>query len=339
MKHKNRVFISLLVFVLVFLVGVAGFKFIGGGEWSLLDSVYMTVITITTIGYGEVHDLSLNPAARVFGTVYIILCLGTIAFAVSSITAFVVEGELKNILGRRKMEKDISRLREHYIVCGSDGTAQTVIQELVQTCRPFIVVEPAKEKIEHLLRSWADLLYEQGDPAEDSVLVKAGIERAKGIILSLPTDEANLFVAITARSLNPAIRIVAKGIDVRSHNKMVKAGADAVISPSYIGGMRMVSEMVRPAVVTFLDMMLRDREKGLRVEEVRVGEGSKIIGKTIAASGLSEKRGALLVAVKKSATKDYEFNPPGERLIEKDDVLIFIANPGMIQELAQLAGK
>jgi len=338
-KHKNRIFISLLVFVLVFFIGVAGFKIIGGREWSLLDSVYMTVITAATIGYGEVHDLSLNPAARIFGTFYIILCLGTIAFAVSSITAFIVEGELKNILGRRKMEKDISRLRDHYVVCGSDETARTVIQELVQTQRPFLVVEASREKIDRLSQEWTDLLYYQGDPAEDSVLVKAGIERAKGILLSLPTDEANLFVAITARSLNPGIRIVAKGIEVKSHNKMIKAGADAVISPTYIGGMRMVSEMVRPAVVTFLDMMLRDREKGLRVEEVRVGETSALVGKTIAASGVCEKRGALLVAVKKSTTKDYEFDPPRERLIEKDDTLIFIVNPEMLGELAKIAGK
>ena len=338
MKHKNRVLISLLIFVLVFLAGVAGFKIIGGREWSLLDSAYMTVITVATVGYGEVHDLSLNPAARIFTTVYIILCLGTIAFAVSSITAFVVEGELKNILGRRKMEKDISRLRDHYIVCGSDGTAQTVIQELVQTQRPFVVVEPSREKIDHLTHLWAGLLCEQGDPAEDSVLVKAGIERAKGILLSLPADEANLFVAITARSLNPAIRIVAKGLDVKSHNKMKKAGADAVISPVFIGGMRMVSEMIRPAAVTFLDMMLRDREKGLRVDEVRVGEASPLVGVTIAASGIGEKRGALLVAVKKAGTNDYEFNPPRERVIQKDEVMIFIASPDMLQELAKIAG-
>jgi len=131
MNSKKRLFVSLSIFLFVFLIGVAGFKVLGGREWSVLDSVYMTAITIGTIGYGEVHDLSVHPAARTFAIFFIIICLGTIAYAVSSITAFVVEGELKNILGRRKMEKEIAKLQNHYIVCGSDETAQTVIQEML----------------------------------------------------------------------------------------------------------------------------------------------------------------------------------------------------------------
>lgn len=337
MNSRKRVVASLLVFLVVFLVGVAGFKILGGREWSLLDSIYMTVITIATIGYEEVHPISADSPAGIFTVVFIIISLGTIAFAVSSVTAFVVEGELKNLLGRRKMEKEISRLRDHYIVCGSDETAQTIIQELLQTKREFIVVEPAKEKIDKL-SSPGNFLYILGDPAEDGVLLQAGIGRAKGILLSLPTDEANLFVAITARSLNPEIRIVAKGIDVKSHDKIKKAGADSVISPTYIGGMRMISEMVRPAVVTFLDMMLRDRERGLRVEEVRVGEGSGLAGRTLAEAGIRKKTGALLVAARKGGAKDYEFNPKDGRMIEGGDTLIFIATPETVKDLEKLAG-
>lgn len=337
MDGKKRVFISLLVFLLVFAVGVAGFKLFGGKEWSLLDSLYMTVITISTIGYEEVIDISANPAARIFAIVFIVVCLGTIAFAVSSITAFIVEGELKSLLGRKKMEKDISRLQDHYIVCGSDETAQTIIQELILTKRNFVVVEPSKEKIDRI-SFLGNFLHVLGDPAEDSVLVSAGIERAKGIHLTLPTDEANLFVTITARSLNPHIRIVAKGIDIKSHNKMKKAGADYVVSPTHIGGMRMVSEMVRPAVVTFLDMMLRDRERVLRFEEVRVREDSPLIGKTIAEAEIEEKSGALLVAIKRRATEDYDFNPSRERKIQAEDVLILIARPEMVQEIERMTG-
>lgn len=335
MDGKKRVFISLLVFLLVFAVGVAGFKLFGGKEWSFLDSLYMTVITISTIGYEEVIDISANPAARIFAIVFIVVCLGTIAFAVSSITAFIVEGELKSLLGRKKMEKDISRLQDHYIVCGSDETAQTIIQELILTRRNFVVVEPLKEKIDRI-SFLGNFLHVLGDPAEDSVLVSAGIERAKGIHLTLPTDEANLFVTITARSLNPHIRIVAKGIDIKSHNKMKKAGADCVVSPTHIGGMRMVSEMVRPAVVTFLDMMLRDRERVLRFEEVRVREDSPLIGKTIAEAEIEEKSGALLVAIKRRATEDYDFNPSRERKIQVEDVLILIARPEMVQEIERM---
>jgi voltage-gated potassium channel len=281
MDSRKRIIAAFALFVTVFLIGVAGFKVIGGAEWSLLDAVYMTVITVGTVGYGETHDLGGNPAARVFTAAYIILSLGTIAFAVTSITAFVVEGELKRMLGRRKMEKDIARLEGHDIVCGADETAQTIIQELLTTKRDFVVVDADRARLDRLAAA-APFLFVEGDPADDEVLKKAGIERARGILLSLPTDEANLFVTVTARQLNPSVRIVAKGIDVKSHEKMVRAGADYAVSPTFIGGMRMVSQLVRPAAVTFLDMMLREGQ-GLPRRRGRgragVGPGRQVRGR------------------------------------------------------------
>lgn len=337
MSSRRRLFVSLGLFAGIFLVGVAGFKLLGGSDWSVLDAVYMTVITVATVGYGEIHDLGANPAARVFGIVYIILSLGTIAFAVSSITAFVVEGELKRLLGRRRMDKDIARLKGHDIVCGSDETVETIVRELLETERPFVVVDPAAERLEKIA-ALGRVLHLQGDPAEDDVLIRAGLERARGVLLCLPTDEANLFVAVTARSLNPKVRIVAKGIDVKSQAKMMKAGADYVVSPSHIGGMRMVSQLVRPAAVTFLDLMLRERGATLRVEDVSVAAASPLAGKTVGASGLRERRDALLVALKRAGTGEHVFNPGPETVIGAGDALIFIISPGALGEIARLAG-
>ena len=338
MDNRKRIFISLIVFAAVYLIGVVGFKFFGGPETSLLESVYMTAITISTIGYGEVVDLSHSPAGRVFNILFIMLSLGTIAFAVSSITAFIIEGELKNLLGRRRMGKDIAKLKDHYIVCGSDETAQTIIRELILTERDFVVIEPSKERIDRLA-SLGEFPYVLGDPAEDEILEKAGVRRAKGILLSLPSDEANLFVTMTARSLNPKARIIAKGTDLKSHGKIKKVGADSVVSPSFIGGMRMVSDMVRPAVVTFLDKMLYGKDRVLRVEEVEVGKESPLAGKTIQESAVKERTGALLVAVRKGKTGDYEFNPAPDRVIQENDVFIFIGSPDMLKTFDSLAAK
>jgi voltage-gated potassium channel len=335
MPNRKKIFVSILMFLAIFLIGVVGFKFFGGPGVSLLDSAYMTAITVSTIGYGEVVDLSTHPAGRVFNILFIILSLGTIAFAVSSITAFIVEGELKNLLGRRRMEKDIAKLKDHYIVCGSDETAQTVIRELLLTERDFVVIEPARERWERL-GATPGLLSIQGDPAEDEVLLKAGLDRARGLLVSLPTDEANVFVTITARSLNPKVRIIAKGLDPRSHEKMKKAGADSVVSPAFIGGMRMVSDMVRPAVVTFLDKMLYDKERTLRVEEVTVGAGSPAAGRTIGEAGIRERTGALVVAIKRAGSSAYEFNPTAAALVGEGDTLIFIGSPAMVDEVEKL---
>lgn len=347
MDSRRRLVVSVILFAGVFLAGVVGFKIFGGRDWTFLDALYMTAITISTIGYGEVRDLSGNPQARLFAIIFIMLSLGTIAYAVSSITAFIVEGELKNLLGRRKMEKEIARLKDHYIVCGSDETAQTIVRELSLTGREFVLVEPSSEKIKqmadfvHQLGEESGrhfrLLYVEGQPEDDAVLLRAGLERARGLFLSLPTDEANLYVTITARGLNPKVRIVAKGIDLKSHPKMKKAGADSVISPTYIGGMRMASEMIRPAATTFLDMMLRDRDRGLRVDEVPVEESSALAGKTVEEARLEEKTSALLVAIKEAGTENYIFNPPLDRVIRPGEVLIFIGNPEARARLGELA--
>jgi voltage-gated potassium channel len=335
MNNRRKIYVSILMFVIVFLVGVAGFK-IFSPKSPLLDCIYMTAITISTIGYGEVVDLSASPAGRIFNILFIIISLGTIAFAVSSITAFIVEGQLKDILGRRKMDKEIAKLRDHFIVCGSDEIAQTIIQELVLTRRDFVVVEPSKESLDRL-SSLGNVLRILGDPSEDDILKKAGLDHAKGILLCLPKDEANLFVAVTIRSLNPHITIVAKAADVKAENKIKKAGADYVVSPAFIGGMRMVSQMVRPAVVTFLDTMLRDRDQALRFEEVPVSKGSALVGKAIADAKIGERTGALLVAVMKRGAKEYEFNPPGERKIQDDDVLVLIAGSEMTKNVERIA--
>ncbi len=233
------------------------------------------------------------------------------------------------------MEKEIQKLSNHYIVCGSDETAQTAIQELLLTKRPFVVIEPSAERIDKL-KSLGSFPYIQGDPTDEAVLKQAGIERAKGVFLSLPTDEANLFGTVTVRGLNPQARLVVKVIDVRSQAKMIKAGANSAISPAFIGGMRMVSEMIRPAATTFLDMMLRDKEKVLRVEEITIKPGSPLCGQSLAEAALEEKTGALLVAVKKAGSSDYEFNPPRSHRIEAGETLILMATPEMLGKINSL---
>jgi voltage-gated potassium channel len=337
MTRKNRLFLSFGLFIFVLIIGVAGFKILGGEDWSILDSLYMTVITLSTVGYEEVSDLNANPEARIFAVVFILLCVGTIAFAVSSITSFIVEGELKNILGRKRMEKKISKLKDHYIICGSDETAHTILTELLLTQRPFVVIDPLEENL-NKLATLGDILFIQGDPAEDDVLISAGIAEAKGILMSLPTDEANLFVTLTARNLSPDIRIVTKGIHPKSHKKIKKAGANAVVSPTFIGGMRMVSEMVRPAVVNFLDQMLRERDVVRRVEEVPLKSGSKIIGKSIADSKIIEIKDALLIALKRMTSDAYEFKPPLETELHENDVLFFITTPEGLEDIEKIVG-
>lgn len=320
--YKKFIFAGIILLFIV-LSGTIGYWFIGGKQYSLMDCLYMTVITIATIGFNEIIDLSGNPLGRGF-TIFIALTgIGTLTYILSSFTAFIVEGDLNESFRRRKMEKIIKKLKDHYIVCGVEGVGFHIINELFDTKRDFIIVDMDKVKIEKVSQSFNDLIYIVGDPTDNETLIKAGIKEAKGLFASTNDDNQNLVISLTAKQLNPEIRVVASCNDPKNSEKIKKAGADSVVSPTYIGGLRMASEMVRPTVVSFLNIMLRDREKNLRVEEVEVPE--YFSGKPIFELKLRRFPNILLLAVR--TKDDWIFNPPEDYRVEKGDFLIFMTTP------------
>lgn len=320
---------------IIFLIGVAGYKLIGGNQWSLLDAVYMTVITLSTVGFGEIHTLTAAPAARIFTMFLILFGVGLLAFVVSSVTAFVVEGELRNLFGRQRMKREIEKLRDHYIICGVGETGFHVAEELFKTRRPFVAVDSNTQHLERL-QTVGPVLFIEGDATRDEDLLQAGIERAKGLVATLPTDEANLFATITARELNHKIRIITKMIDDSAHRKFLRAGANAIVSPTFIGGMRLVSELIRPTVVTFLDTMLRGDEATFRVEEILIPEDSKLAGQTLEQAGIAHKTGALVLAIRDAGNSSFVYNPPAGKTLAAGSTLVVLGSVEMMERINKI---
>jgi voltage-gated potassium channel len=318
---------ALRIFVLlgsILLIGVLGFHLIEG--WSIFDALYMTVITLATVGYGETHPLSTT--GRVFTMFLILGGMGMILYGVSRITSFVVEGEMSGILRRRRMNRTISRLSNHYIVCGWGNTGYYAVEELHRTRRPYVVVENDPSKVKQLVER--EMMYVEGDATNDATLIAAGIQRAGGLISSLPTDRDNMFVVITARGLNPTFRIVSKIKDISSRDKFLRAGANIVTSSDFIGGLRMVSELVRPGATSFLDTMLRDNS-ALRVEDVKVGLHSRFVRKPLSNCDVLAKMGVLVFSIKQGDS--FCFNPPPTTVLDGGDTLVVIGYPEQVQSL------
>jgi voltage-gated potassium channel len=337
MNTQKRLLISLAILVVVILVGIAGLRLIDS-RYNLIDSLYMTVITIFGIGYREIHE-PITVRAKIFIATMIMIGVGTIALTTASLTAFILEGQLAQYFRRQKMQKEINKLKNHYIICGAGATGSYVVDEFVKMRNDFVLVDTSEESIHKLRDESSDFPHVIGDATQDAVLLKAGIERAKGIVAVLPEDKDNLFVVITARGLNKNIRIVAKAIEEETTRKLIKVGADSVVSPTAIGGLRIASVMLRPTVVSFLDTMMRDAEMTLRVEEVTIEEDSSFIGKTIAEVDIGKKTGAIIVAIKDGATGKQKFNPPSSTALKTNDVLIMIGSIEQVQVLKQLASK
>jgi voltage-gated potassium channel len=316
----------------VLLIGTVGYWFVGEGRYSVLDCLYMTVITIATIGYGEIVDMSNKPGGRIFTMLISFSGIGILTYIMSSFTAFVVEGQLNETFRRRKMEKMIKKFKDHYIVCGVEGVGFHILSELRETQRPHVIVDLDRKKIEKVLDAFKDLVFIQGDATDSDTLIKAGIKEAKGIFAVAGDDNQNLVISLTARQLNPSLRIVARCHELKNIEKMKKAGADSVVSPVFIGGLRMASEMVRPAVVSFLDIMLRDKEKNLRIEEAEVPESS--VGRTISDLCLKKYPDMLLMAVKTKG--DWIYNPQDDYVIKSDDTLIFMTTPKERREMQKI---
>ena len=307
----------------VLLIGTMGYWFIGQRQYSLVDCFYMTFITIATIGYGEIIDMSHNPAGRIFTVFVAISGIGVATYILTNLTAFMVEGEMTETFRRRKMEKSIKTLRRHYIVCGVEGVGFHVLNELSETKRPHVIVDIDRERIDKTLETFHEELFIQGDATDSDTLLASGIKEAAGLFAVTGDDNMNLVISLTAKQLNPQIKVVARCRDLKNVEKMKKAGADAVVSPTFIGGLRMASEMVRSTAVSFLDTMLRDKEKNLRVEEMIVSES--LAGRPISALNLREYPNILLLAVKTEG--DWIYNPSADYTMKLWDTLIFMTTP------------
>ena len=333
---RNRLLGATLWLGVVVCVGAIGFHAIGHGEWGWWDCVYFTIVTLSTVGFGEtlpgMHEAEY---ARVWTVGLIVLGSGTLLYFISTLTAFIVEGDLGGALRRNRMQGRINQLEGHYIVCGAGTTGIHVIEEFLQSRMAFVVVDRSEERLEELSERFGpDLLYLPGDATDDHTLEMAGITRAAGVIAALSEDKDNLFVTITAAALNNKLRIVAKAVEVSARAKLMRAGAKAVVSPTQIGGMRLASEALRPAVVEFLDLMLRDPKKNLRIEEVTIPEGSSLVGAALKDTNIRQHTKVLVIAVRYPDGR-YEHNPEPTLVLARRSTLIVLAETAEMKRLRE----
>ncbi|MFA5308447.1 MAG: potassium channel protein [Dehalococcoidales bacterium] len=321
--YKKYIWCVIILAVIV-IVGSVGYWLISGGGYPFFDYIYMTVITITTIGFGEVIDLAGNTGGRIF-TVFIALSgIGVLAYIITNLTATVVEGQLTKSFRRRRMEKFAEKARGHYIVCGMGWAGHHIVHELRETKRSHIIIDVDESKIEKSLETLSGSVFIEGDATDNNILLKAGIEKAAGLFAVTPDDNQNLVICFSARQLNPALRIVAQCNEIKNQDKMKQAGADSIVSPGYISGMRMASEMIRPTVVGFLDRMMRGRDEALRVEEIAVPKS--FAGKPFSSLDLKKFPRTLVLAIKKG--DEWIYNPSrNECSLDCDDKIIVMTTP------------
>jgi len=315
----------------IMVVGATGYHGMGGGMWSWTDCLYMTVITLSTVGFAEtLPGMDAMEAARVWTLLLILLGSGTLLFFVSTFTAFIVEGDIQGTIRRRRMQNQIDELKEHIIVVGVGATGIHVVSELLSTSEPFVAIDTSEECLQRIATEHGSrFLYVCGDATDDTVLERAGIGRARGLAATLPEDKDNVFVSITARALNPRLNIAAKMTEDSAESKLKRAGANHIVSPSLIGGMRLASELVRPSVVQFLDRM---RSQDLRVEEVAIPEGSDLVGSPLRSTQIRHQTNALVMAVREP-DGSYSYNPGPDFTLLAGHTLVVLCKSEDIQRL------
>ncbi len=324
----KRIYLGVAVFLGLLLTGTAGFVHLGHPHSSWSDALFMTLITVTTVGYGEAVPLN-TPALRFFAGGTAVIGFGTLTFLFTSLTMFFFESDIDDRLRRNRMQRTINQLRQHYIICGFGRVGHNVARELHVTQRKFVAIDEQADTLRQDQDSWkAPTLH--GDASDDDLLILANIEHAEGVFAVTGDDSRNLMIALSAKQLNPEIRVVARCHDVRNIPKLQKAGADSIVSPDFTGGMRIASAMIRPHVVSFLDEMLRT-DDGLRVEEIAVEHVFQ--GARLDQLGLRGKD-YIIVAVRNG--KQTLFNPANDFFLRAPHILIALVTPSGRHELKQV---
>lgn len=315
------------VLVAVHLVGAIGFWIISDGKASAIDCIYMVFITVASIGYGEIVDLSNSPGGRVFNMGIAFVGIANLVYLTSKMAAFILEGRFDEVMRRRKMLEQIDLMRGHYVICGVGRIGTNVAHELATTEREFVAVDDSADAVALFRERHPTVPTLHGDSSDDEILGRAGVKHAAGVFAITGEDGKNLLITLTAKHLNPQVRVVARCHEVRNSEKLKRVGADAIVSPDFTGGMRIASSMLRPAVVSFLDEMLRTDDK-LRVEEVVVPAAFE--GRSLA-QAVPASPGYVVLAVR--AGSGWQFNPPADFPLQPGHVLVAMATPEGRQQL------
>jgi len=317
--------------LLVMAAGTAGYHYIEG--WTWFDGFYMVVTTLTTIGYQEVHPLS--QAGRVFNVFVILSGVSLLLLGVGSLSQALLEFELQSFFGRRRMEREIGRLDSHYIICGMGRVGRSVARELARKPAPFVIIENAEAKLQRFTsENWLAM---HADATQEQTLREAQIDRARGLIAATTTDATNLYIVLTARGLNPHLKIIARASEDGAEKHLLTAGADSVVSPYSFAGQRIAQSLLRPHVVSFLDTATTHLGMDLEIGEIHIAPASTFAGKTLESSRIRQERGVIVLAIKRR--EGMRFNPAPDERIEPDDCLIAMGEPAQLRELEQTAAS
>ena len=330
MSPRKKLNIALAVILGLIAFGTIGFKLILG--LSLFNSFYFTLTTITTIGFGEPPNM--NTEGRIFTAVLVIFGVSTIGYALSSAAQSIVESELVSTFGKRRMFKELSKLNNHYIVCGAGRIGSGVVRDIAESGQDLVVIESDETLADRLLAQGHLVL--MGDATNDEVLKAAGVERARGLVAAVSSDPDNLYVTLTARDLNKDLMIVARANEEFAVGRLLKAGANKVVSPARTGAMRMALMLLRPAVADLIELATMTERLELEIEQIEIDTGSPLIGRALKDSGIRSDLDVIIIAIKRH-DGEMIFNPSADTIIQEHDALVAMGSHHSVEGLEQIA--